>query len=67
MQSLAENHGARMVRDRLAHGPATTIELQATLPLVHVAKQIWELRHRYDLRIMTTRLHNGIALYTWVA
>jgi hypothetical protein len=33
-------------------------------PIVHAARQVWELRHWYGWRIKTGRLPNGIAVYT---
>jgi hypothetical protein len=60
-----DNTNAQIVLSRLKNGPASTIELQSP-PIVHVARQIWELRHWYDWRIKTGRLPNGVALYTLV-
>lgn len=60
----ADNQAARLVLNRLrARGSATTVELQSELPLVHVARQVWELRHWYGHAIRTRRLPNGVALY----
>lgn len=56
------NSQALWVLDRLRKGPASTVELQKTLPLVHVAKQVYELRQA-NYRITTTRLPNRVALY----
>lgn len=53
---------AQLVLDRLQRGPATTVELQRSLPLVHVAKQIYDLREAgWDIE--TTRLPNRVARY----
>jgi hypothetical protein len=60
---LEQNERARMLLDRLRRGPATTISLQSALPLVHVARQVWELRHWYGFVIRTTRLPNRVARY----
>ncbi len=60
----AENELAQRVLARLQRGPASTIELQRELPAVHVARQIWELRHWYGWRIRTGRLPNRVAVYT---
>ncbi len=60
----AENHLAQLVLRRLQRGPASTIELQRELPAVHVARQVWELRHWYGWRIRTGRLQNRVAVYT---
>lgn len=60
----ADNQAARLVLNRLrARRSATTVELQSELPLVHVARQVWELRHWYGHAIRTRRLPNGVALY----
>lgn len=61
---LAENERCQMLLRRLRSGPASTIDLQDELPLVHVARQVWELRHWYGLKIKTGRLANNVALYT---
>lgn len=53
---------ALWVLDRLRKGPASTVELQKTLPLVHVAKEIYLLRMA-GYAITTKRLPNRIALY----
>jgi hypothetical protein len=63
MRPLEENMPARMLLARLREGPASTTTLQRSLPLVHVARQIWELRHWYGFRVKTTRLPNRIAVY----
>ncbi len=60
----ADNELAQMVLRRLQRGPASTIELQSELPAVHVARQVWELRHWYGWRIKTGRLPNRVAVYT---
>ena len=51
------------VLQRLRRGPASTVELQAELYATHVPKQIFDLR-REGFFIKTTRLPNGVALYT---
>lgn len=48
---------------RLQRGPADTLELQRDLPTTHIAKAIYDLR-REGYYITTTRLPNGVALYT---
>lgn len=58
----AENDRARLVYARLREGPRTTVELQKA-PIIHVARQIWELRHWYGYRISTGR-RGSVALYT---
>lgn len=58
----ADNEQARIVLSRLKQGPQSTIELQ-TAPIVHVARQIWELRHWYGWKIVTGRLPNRVAVY----
>lgn len=63
---LEENERCLMLLRRLRQGPASTLDLQAELPLVHVARQIWELRHWYGFRVRTSRLENRVALYTLV-
>jgi hypothetical protein len=60
---LAENWRAQRVLRRLEQGPANTVELQKELPMVHVARQIWELRHWYGFDIKTGRLPNAVAIY----
>lgn len=60
MNALSEN--AEMVLDRLRRGPTSTLEFQHSLPLVHVAKQIWELRQAGHA-IETRRLPNRVAVY----
>lgn len=52
-----------MLLARLREGPASTVTLQRHLPLVHVARQVWELRHWYGFRIRTGRLPNRVAVY----
>ena len=60
----ADNVPAQQVFHRLrVLGPQSTVDLQAHLPLVHVARQVWELRHWYGIRILTRRLPNRVALY----
>lgn len=60
---LVANDRARMLLGRLREGPASTVEIQKHLPLVHVARQVWELRHWYGFRVETTRLPNRVAVY----
>jgi hypothetical protein len=62
----AENWQAQRTLEILQRGPASTIELQADEPLVHVARQIWELRHWYGHTIRTRRLPNRVAVYELV-
>jgi hypothetical protein len=62
----ADNDRAQRVLRRLQQGPTSTVELQLELPMVHVARQIWELRHWYRWRIKTGRLPNRVAVYTLV-
>lgn len=57
------NDRAQRVLNRLQRGSASTVDLQRELPMVHVARQIWELRHWYDFEIRTTRLPNRVAVY----
>lgn len=64
---LDENWRCQLLLRRLEQGPASTLELQDNLPLVHVARQIWELRHWYGFRVRTGRLPNNVAIYTLVA
>ncbi len=59
-----DNELAQRVLERLQRGPASTIDLQRELPAVHVARQVWELRHWYGWRIRTGRLQNRVAVYT---
>lgn len=61
---LEDNVRCRMLLARLHEGPASTLELQDAMPLVHVARQVWELRHWYGFRIRTGRLANRVAVYT---
>lgn len=61
---LQENVRCRMLLARLHEGPASTVELQEAMPLVHVARQVWELRHWYGFKIKTGRLENRVAVYT---
>jgi hypothetical protein len=61
---LADNPRCRMLLRLLHEGPQSTIDLQARLPLLHVARQVWELRHWYGFRIKTGRLPNYVAVYT---
>jgi hypothetical protein len=61
-----DNDRAQRVLRRLQQGPASTVELQRELPMVHVARQVWELRHWYGWRIKTGRLPNGVALYSLI-
>lgn len=63
---LADNVRCRMLLAELEQGPCSTLDLQRRLPLVHVARQIWELRHWYGFRIDTGRLENRVAVYTLV-
>jgi len=63
---FAENERARMLLSLLSRGPASTLDLQRDLPLVHVARQVWELRHWYGYEIRTTRLPNRVAVYRLV-
>lgn len=63
---LAENQRARMLLAELRRGPRSTLQLQAGLPLVHVARQVWELRHWYGMKIKTGRQPNGVAVYSLV-
>ena len=60
---LEQNPRAQSVLDRLRVGPASTTELQNELSLVHVARQIWELRKWYGWGITTRRLSNRVAVY----
>lgn len=60
---LEQNDRARMLLERLREGPASTVELQRGMPLVHVARQVWELRHWYGFRIRTTHLPSRVAVY----
>lgn len=62
--TLEQNKPCLLVLNRLLLGSASTLDLQALLPLAHVARQIWELRHWYGIRIRTQRLKNNIALYS---
>lgn len=64
---LDANQRARMLLGRLRQGPASTLDLQKALPLVHVARQVWELRHWYGFGIKTSRLPNNVAVYEIVA
>lgn len=59
-----DNHRAQRVLRRLQKGPATTLELQRDLPMIHVARQIWELRHWYGWKIVTGRRPTES---TWIA
>jgi hypothetical protein len=61
---LESNERALMLLARLRRGPASTLDLQSELPLVHVARQVWELRHWYGFAIKTSRAPNRIAVYT---
>jgi hypothetical protein len=63
-RAFEDNWQAMAVLATLKRGPASTIDLQKNHPLVHVARQVWELRHWYGWDIETTRLPNGVALYT---
>jgi hypothetical protein len=58
----SENYQARLVLKRLREGPASTADLQKP-PIIHVARQIWELRHWYGFQIKTGRLPNNLAVY----
>lgn len=60
MSRLSDN--AVLVLHRLRVGPASTVDLQRNYPLVHVAKQIYDLRQA-GYRIRTTRLPNRVASY----
>lgn len=60
---LAKNERARMLLARLRQGPASTLDLQSELPLVHVARQVWELRHWYGFQIKTGRTASRVAIY----
>jgi hypothetical protein len=57
----AQNPKAQAVLARL---PATTTELQRDTRLLHVARQVWELRHWYGYDIRTRRLPGGVAYYS---
>lgn len=59
--ALSDN--ARTTLTRLRRGPASTVELQRDYPLVHVAKQIYELRQAGHY-ITTRRLPNRVAMYS---
>lgn len=61
---LADNQRCKMLLAALRTGPKSTLDLQKTLPLVHVARQVWELRHWYGFQIKTGRLPNNVAVYT---
>lgn len=61
---LSHNERCQMLLALLRTGPQSTLTLQRRLPLVHVARQVWELRHWYGYRIKTGRLENRVALYT---
>lgn len=61
---LAANVRCKMLLTVLLDGPKSTVDLQRLLPLVHVARQVWELRHWYGYRVATGRLPNGVARYT---
>ena len=62
--AFKDNWRARMLLDALREGPKSTLDLQKHWPLVHVARQVWELRHWYGYRIKTGRLKNNVALYS---
>lgn len=61
---LEKNERARMLLARLRRGPASTLDLQGELPLVHVARQVWELRHWYGFQIKTGRTPSRVAIYS---
>lgn len=58
-----ENLQAQRTLGLLTVGPQSTIDLQNGTRLVHVARQIWELRHWYGWIIRTRRLPNRVAVY----
>jgi hypothetical protein len=62
-QPWAENWQAQRLLALLETGPKSTVELQTGTRLVHVARQVWELRHWYGWVIRTKRLPNRVAVY----
>jgi hypothetical protein len=62
-----DNWRCQLLLQALESGPKSTLDLQKHWPLVHVARQVWELRHWYGYRIKTGRLKNRVAVYELVA
>lgn len=66
-QPWSDNWQAQRVLAMLQEGPKTTIDLQDGTYIVHVARQIWELRHWYGHVIRSRKMGNNVARYTLVS